>query len=203
MLHLHDEPQPFLRNQSLAYDPNGEWMFPALFDTSGLIDDAPARWLLAYSPHDAPGGICFAWSDSLTGSWQEAPGNPLIAKDWVRDPQARHCGHHYMVSHVASPDLRWLPERQELACYFHGENDTTRVATSRDGVTWTYGGVMLTANAVAGWTLDELSYARVFPHRLPDQPACRYVMLFLGKHLSQARTPMAPGISSWPGHRMG
>ncbi len=181
MLTLLEEPQDFLTHQPLAYNPNNEWMFPALLDCRDKIAGAPARWLLAYSPHDAPGGICFAWSDTLDGSWQEAQGNPLIAKKWVRDPNAKHVGNYYEVSHVASPDLVWIAERQEIACYFHGENDTNRVAFSKDGLNWEYGGVVLTASTVLGWSLDESSYARVFPYRLPDQPACRYIMLFMGK----------------------
>ena len=128
MLQLLETPKAFLTNQPLQYDPTGEWMFPSLLDTTEILPDAPAKWLLAYSPHDAPGGICFAWSNDLAGAWQEADNNPVIAKDWVVDPTARHCSHYYMVSHVASPHLIWLPERQEVACYFHGENDTTRVA---------------------------------------------------------------------------
>ena len=181
MLTLLETPVPFLTDQKLAYDPTGEWMFPSLLDTTDLIPGAPARWLLAYSPHDTPGGICFAWSDSLDGQWQEVANNPLIARDWAHNPHAQHCSHFYQVSHVASPHLIWLAEREEIACYFHGENDTTRVAYSKDGHEWHYGGVMLTANAIQGWNMDELSYARVFPFRLPDQPACRYVMLFMSK----------------------
>ncbi len=181
MISLLEDPTPFLTDQTLAYDPTGEWMFPSLLDTTGIVPDAPARWLLAYSPHDAPGGICFAWGDDLDGEWKVFDNNPVIAKTWVRNPNKHHLSNFYEVSHVASPHLIWLPERQRIACYFHGENDTTRVAFSQDGVNWEYGGVMLTANSFLGWRLDECSYARVFPHRLPDQPACRYVLLALGK----------------------
>jgi len=169
---LLEEPQPFLTDQPLKYDPTGEWIFPSLFDTREHIPDAPARWLLAYSPHDAPGGICIAWGDAIDGPWREHEPNPVIGHVWDG---------HYDVSHVASPHLIWMRDQQRLACYFHGENTTTRVAFSDDGISWSDTQIVMSADRVPGWTLDECSYARVFEHTLPSEPSSRYVMFFMGK----------------------
>lgn len=152
---------------SLAYAPTGEFIFPSVIEAGAHFSDPLGRWYLYYSPHEAPGGIALMYSDSLEGPWTEHPSNPLIRNEW---------GDHYAVSHVASPDVMWNSAEQLMFLYFHGENDTTRYATSRDGIAFSYGGV---AVEQSGGSLDvtESSYARVFAN--PDVDAGGYVMLFM------------------------
>ncbi len=65
--------------------------------------------------------------------------------------------------------------------WFHGENDTTRWATSADGVHFEYGGVAVSPRTApsAKPPFQELSYARVFaaPAGLPH----RWVMLLMAR----------------------
>ncbi len=126
------------------------------------------RYYLYYAPHDAPGVICLAYGDSLEGPFTECPANPIVSNKW--DP-------HYWVSHVSSPHVLWNEETKEFWLYFHGENTTTRLARSKDGVHFTYDKVVLSTSMMPSGT-TESSYARVFRHDLPAHGA-RYVMLFM------------------------
>ncbi|GAB2803316.1 twin-arginine translocation signal domain-containing protein [Streptomyces daliensis] len=157
-----------LKPEDLAYNPTGEIIFPCV---RGVYDKLPSplgRYYLYYAPHDAPGGICLAYADSLEGPFTEYPRNPVVRNDWAP---------HYKVSHVSSPHVMWHAERRELWLYFHGENTTTRLARSKDGVHFTYDRAVLTTAMLPKGT-TETSYARVFQHDLPARGA-RYVMLFM------------------------
>lgn len=157
-----------LGEQPLACCPTGEWIFPSVVSTDRLQGTPLGRWYLYYSPHDAPGGICLAHADRIAGPWTEYPHNPLIARDWPP---------HYRVSHVASPHTLWIDDLGRLALWFHGENDTTRLATSSDGLRFDYQGVAISSHDMP--QLREMSYARVFP--LPAGHGQRYVMLYMGR----------------------
>ncbi|MCP3012857.1 hypothetical protein NGM33_05890 [Nocardiopsis dassonvillei] len=165
-----------LDTAELGYNPTGELIFPCLRGTAGRLPDAPGRFLLYYAPHERPGGICLAYADSPDGPFTEYPHNPVVANVW--NP-------HYDVSHVSSPHVMWNSEHREMWLYFHGENTTTRLARSRDGIDFTYEGVVLTTAMVPGTT--EASYARVFEYRLPDRGA-RYVMVFMRNDTSNHRS---------------
>ena len=161
-------PRPVFDDLKLKYNPTDEWIFPSVVDMSVLSSSALARWHLYYSPHDAPGGICLAYADSLLGPWKEYDHNPIISKDW--EP-------HYRVSHVASPHALWIEEERKLFLWFHGENDVTRYASSSDGIHFTYEGAALSTADFDNST--ECSYGRVFRHRLPSRNS-RYVILPMG-----------------------
>jgi hypothetical protein len=165
--------------ESLRYSPTNEWIFPGLFRAGRHLTDPLGEWYLYYSPHDAPGGICLAYADALEGPWTEYADNPLIGRDW--EP-------HYRVSHVASPHPLWIPEENRLFLWFHGENTTTRYATSTDGVTFSYEGVAVDVNGFEA--ISECSYARVFEHSLPDKGA-RYVLLAMGNNHGTRRLYLA------------
>ncbi|PSL00543.1 hypothetical protein CLV63_10117 [Murinocardiopsis flavida] len=156
-----------LDTSSLVYNPTGELIFPCIRGTAGRLPDAPGRFLLYYAPHEEPGGICLAYADRLDRRFTEHPGNPIVANDWAP---------HYSVSHVSSPHVLWNAEHREMWLYFHGENSTTRLARSRNGIDFSYEGAVLTTAMVPGTT--EASYARVFEHPLPERGA-RYVMVFM------------------------
>lgn len=155
--------------QTLRYSPTGEWIFPGLFRAGRHLKDPLGEWYMYYSPHDSPGGICLAYSDHLDGPWIEHPENPLIGRSW---------GPYYTVSHVASPHPLWIEDERRLYLWFHGENNTTRWATSPDGLTFVYGGVAVDTSAFPH--LSECSYARVFEHHLPGTDS-RYVLLVMGR----------------------
>ncbi|NJP67256.1 hypothetical protein [Streptomyces spiramenti] len=160
----------------LDYDPTGEIIFPCVRGTAGRLRDALGRYYLYYAPHDAPGGICLAHGDSLEGPFTEYPGNPIVSRDW--EP-------HYSVSHVSSPHVMWNEDVDEMWLYFHGENGTTRLARSTDGIDFTYDRVVLDTSMLPPGT-TETSYARVFRHDLPERDA-RYVMVFMVNDQSDHR----------------
>jgi hypothetical protein len=62
----------------LRYNPTGELIFPCIRGTAGRIPGALAAYYLYYAPHDAPGGICLAYANSLDEEFTEYPGNPVI-----------------------------------------------------------------------------------------------------------------------------
>jgi len=158
-----------LEPAELDYNPTDEIIFPTIIKASDYLDQPLGAYYLYYAPHDAPGGINLAYSDSLDGPWTEYEGNPLIPNAW--EP-------HYRVSHVSSPHVLWDDEGQRFLMYFHGENTTTRVATSTDGIHFDYGKVAVnTAMFPPG--LTEASYARVFEYTIPNKKN-KYIMLFMG-----------------------
>jgi hypothetical protein len=153
--------------QGLAYNPCNDLIFPSVV-CGDCLPDSPGRYLMYYAPHNAPGGICLAVADQPFGPWREVPGNPLITRDWAP---------HYQVSHVSSPHAVWNEEEGFLFLYFHGENSTTRYATSRNGVDFEYGGKVVTDEMLDS-TIGAF-YARVFRHRLPGLDN-RWIMLLMG-----------------------
>lgn len=180
-----------LAPESLRYSPTGEWIFPGLFRAGRHLAEPLAEWYMYYSPHNSPGGICLATADNLEGPWSEYPHNPLIGKIW--DP-------HYSVSHVASPHPLWIEAEKRLFLYFHGENTTTRLATSADGLSFQYEGV---AADVTGFDdISECSYARVFAHPLPDRGA-QYVLIMMGNNRGTRRLYLAwsPDGRTWETQR--
>ncbi|ONK16167.1 hypothetical protein [Streptomyces sp. MP131-18] len=152
----------------LSYNPTGEIIFPTIRGVYDRLSSPLGRYYLYYAPHDAPGGICLAYGDSIAGPFTEYPHNPIVSNDWAP---------HYSVSHVSSPHVMWHEEEREMWLYFHGENTTTRLARSANGVDFTYDRVVLTTAMLPAGT-TEASYARVFRHDLPGRGA-RYVMLFM------------------------
>jgi hypothetical protein len=151
----------------LAYNPCDDLIFPSVVRSDGLVG-APGPLLMYYAPHNAPAGICLAVADRPEGPWREVPGNPLIARDWPP---------HHAVSHVCSPHAVWNHEENCLFLYYHGENSTTRYATTRDGVNFTYGGIVVTDADLDCKT--GAFYARVFRHRLPGLDNA-WIMLLMG-----------------------
>jgi hypothetical protein len=131
------------------------------------ISNRLGRYYLYYAPHNAPGGICLAYGDSLDGPFTEYPANPIVSNVWSP---------YYSVSHVSSPHVIWNASNSKFYLYYHGENTATRMAWSYDGVNWTYFGTVLTTAAIPGST--ETSYARVFEHTVTGL-GNKYVMLFM------------------------
>lgn len=157
-----------LRPDQLSYNPTGEIIFPCIRGVYDKLSNPLGRYYLYYAPHDAPGGICLAYGDSLEGPFTEYPSNPIVTNNWQP---------YYSVSHVSSPHVLWKSDVHELWLYFHGENTTTRLARSTDGVHFTYDKVVLNTSMLPSGA-TETSYARVFEHALPAHGAS-YVMMFM------------------------
>lgn len=168
--------KPLLTPSRLKYNPTGEIIFPCIRGVYDRLANPLGRYYLYYAPHDAPGGICLAYGNSLEGPFTEYPANPIVSNNWQP---------HYKVSHVSSPHVLWNEDVKELWLYFHGENHTTRLARSKDGITFTYDRTVLTKDMLPAGT-SETSYARVFRHDLPARGA-RYVMLFMINNQSNHR----------------
>jgi Fe-S cluster biosynthesis and repair protein YggX len=151
----------------LRYNPTNEFIFPCIRGVGDLISGARAKYYLYYAPHENPGGICVAYSNSLEGPFTEYNANPLIDN---RLPTTT-------VSHVSSPHVIFDAATKQFFCYFHGENTTTRVARSTDGINFSNETAILSTRLVTG--TSETSYARVFEHSLPGRNN-KYVMVFMG-----------------------
>ncbi|MEX1078981.1 MAG: DUF1349 domain-containing protein [Homoserinimonas sp.] len=174
---------------TLPHNPTGEFIFPTVFHAGKYLDTPLAEWYIYYAPHDAPGGINLMYSDSLDGPWTQHEQSPLISNSWPGN---------YSVSHISSPDAFWNAEEEQLFLYFHGENTVTRFATSHDGVTFEYGGPIISTRTVdlaqPGRHALETSYARVFTHPDPSS-GYRYAMFFMvnysdnTRHISTAFSP--------------
>ena len=166
-----------LTPEDLHYNPCGDIIFPSVLEVpEKLRDGVKANYLMYYAPHDPPGGICLALADEPLGPWRECPENPLISNVW---------GGFYSVSHVSSPHALWVPEEEAVYLYYHGENSTTRLAYSRDGIHFEYGGIAADESMYSG--ASGVSYSRVF--RYEHCPPYRYLMLFSGyRSVSQSRT---------------
>ncbi len=153
----------------LRYSPHPDIIHPSVIETDSAWENPLAKYYMYYAPHDAPGGICLALADHPEGPWREYPYNPIIGNVWPP---------HYQVSHVCSPHAIWNYDENCMFLYFHGENDTTRYSTSRDGIHFEYGDIAVTTQSF-GPDLTEASYARVF--RLQrDTGKGRYWMLLMG-----------------------
>jgi hypothetical protein len=151
----------------LRYNPTGEFIFPCIRGVYDKLASPRARFYLYYAPHEQPGGISVAFADSLDGPFTEYSNNPLIDNHLPNTT----------VSHVSSPHVIFDAPTKQFYCYFHGENTTTRVARSTDGINFTNETAILTTAMIPG--TSEVSYARVFEHTLPGRNN-KYVMVFMG-----------------------
>lgn len=164
---------------NLNYNPTGEIIFPSIIHAADHFSNPLGAYYLYYAPHDAPGGINLAYANSPTGPWTEYANNPVIGRVWSP---------HYNVSHVSSPHAIWNTDENKLFLYFHGENSTTRLATSTDGVNFSYDGVMVTTANFSN--ISEASYARVFEYTIPTKQN-RYIMMLMGNNAGTRRIYLA------------
>ncbi|MGE9362469.1 hypothetical protein [Isoptericola nanjingensis] len=156
-----------LDKSDLTYNPTNEFIFPSVIRAADYFAEPLGTYYMYYAPHERPGGIALAYSDSIDGPWTEYDGNPLISNSWAP--------HYEAVSHVSSPHALWVEGEQKLFLYFHGENTITRYATSDDGIHFDYGGTAVQSDDTTG---RETSYAKVFEQSVPGH-GNRYLMLFM------------------------
>jgi hypothetical protein len=150
--------------------PTGEVIFPTILSTAGRFTNPLGTYYLYYAPHEAPGGIRVAYSNSIGGPWTPYGTGPVIANNWAP---------FYSVSHVSSPHAFWNPTEKRLFLYFHGENTTTRLATSTDGLHFTYDSAVVGCGTFGWGGGCEVSYARVFEQAITGKNN-RYLMLLMG-----------------------
>ena len=162
----------------LKYNPCNDVIIPSVIRTDDFQKPL-GRYYMYYAPHNAPGGICMAYADAPEGPWKEYEANPLIARDWSP---------HYKVSHVSGPHAIWIEEAKKLFVYYHGENDVTRFASSRNGIHFQYEGVAVTTKDFNA--ISEASYARIFRYTLPGKDN-RYIMLLMGNNRGTRRIYLA------------
>ncbi len=161
--------------KDLKYNPANDVIFPSVINAKEFFEKPRGTYYMYYAPHNAPGGICLAYADSLEGPWIEYEKNPVISREWRP---------HYRVSHVSSPHALWIEGEQKLFLWFHGENSTTRYAASADGIRFAYEGVAVSTSDFDDIT--ECSYARVFKHSIPGL-GNRYVILLMGNNKGNRR----------------
>ncbi len=176
--------------ENLKYNPCNDIIFPSIFNARDKLAAAVgAEWLMYYAPHNNPGGICLAVSDSIQGPWREFCSNPLISNEWSP---------YYSVSHVSSPHAVWNPDENLLFLYFHGENETTHFAVSEDGVHFKYGGIAVDTRMYEN--LKNTFYARVFRCNNFQMPY-QWRMFFMGYQsgIKKASIYMAKSVDgrSW------
>ncbi|MGW1058129.1 hypothetical protein [Micromonospora rubida] len=164
----------------LSYNPTNEFIFPSVIRAADYFADPLGEYYLYYAPHERPGGISLAYSDSIDGPWTEYAANPLIGNTWLP--------HYPTVSHISSPHAVWVEGEGKLFLYFHGENSITRYATSTDGVHFDYGGTAISRDDSTG---GETSYARVFEQSVP-RLGTRYLMLFMDNPTAALPGPTGP-----------
>ncbi|MBY0149104.1 FIMAH domain-containing protein [Neobacillus niacini] len=164
---------------NMNYNPTDEYDFPTVIRASDYFEKPLGKYYMYYGPHDSPGGISLAYSDSPEGPWVEYEANPVINRN---NPP------HYSVSHVASAHPIWMEEENKLYMYFHGENTTTRLATSVDGIHFYYEKTVVTTADFND--VSETSYARVFKYTIPEK-GNKYIMLLMGNNNGNRRIYLA------------
>jgi hypothetical protein len=165
---------------NLAYNPTGEFDFPHVLRVPNQTPNRLGEWYLYTAPHDGAGGVSVFYADRLEGPWTEHAGNPVVSRESetysVDHPADRP---HHAVSHVSTPHVLWVPEAAggdgRFLMWFHGENSVTRVASSIDGLAWTYEGVAVAAGDqgpdsigdldAPGSIISSAGYARVYDTR--------------------------------------
>lgn len=158
-----------LRPSELRYNPHNDVIFPSVVRMADHLPAPIDAFYMYYAPHDPPGGICLATAPAPMGPWTECPGNPIINRSWPP---------HHQVAHVSSPHVLWIEEEQRFFCFYHGDNDVTRYASSADGIVFSYEGEALSCADLP--PSESISYNRVYRHELAL--ACRYVMLVVQYH---------------------
>ncbi|WP_431926172.1 hypothetical protein [Nonomuraea jabiensis] len=85
----------------LHYNRTGEFIFPCIRGVYDKLGNPRSRYYLYYAPHENPGGICVAFSDTLEGPFHDYSGNPIIDRQLPTTT----------VSHVSSPHVTWDASR--------------------------------------------------------------------------------------------
>jgi len=111
-------------------------------------------------PWHVHGPGCLDVADSLFCAERPAPSGP--APDWAKD------GIDWLYPHVASPDVHVDDEGRQIRMYFHGllpdGEQMTRVALSRDGLTFTVRPALLGPAYFRAFRYGDWTYALAHPN---------------------------------------
>jgi hypothetical protein len=161
---------------------SNEFIFPSIVDTKPNTVDGKftngaqplARYYLFYAPHENPGGIYLATSNSLDGPWTEQ--GIIASLDWA------HAVPNNIIntaSHISACHVFWNTIYNEYIMYFHGPNSTTHFATSQNLLEWTFGGTILSARQFSPQG-EECSYGKCFEHPIPGL-GNKYIFLMMNQ----------------------
>ncbi|MEM8645022.1 MAG: hypothetical protein AAGF86_01640 [Pseudomonadota bacterium] len=151
---------------------------PSLIRSPEWLTSAPGTYLLYFADHKGA-YLRLAYADALEGPWTiHTPGCLDLAQSkfptqllpegkrpaWVEEaPQ-------WYYPHIASPDVHVDDAAQELRMYFHGMRSNgeqqTRLARSRDGVTFTVSDALLGPPYFRVFQHDGFWYAFALPNQL-------------------------------------
>ena len=145
-----------LHPDDLSFSPNDDLIHPTIIKTEGRIKNPLGKYYLYHAPHKHI-ATSMAYADSLAGPWTEYEGNPV-----VEGPSA--------------PEIRWMPEHGKFFMWGHRKNSQTELWTSKDGLTFEYHSVSVTAANIG---TRNASYNRVYEYSL-KQFGSRYIMLYSG-----------------------
>ncbi|MBN2335215.1 hypothetical protein JXL21_06610 [Candidatus Bathyarchaeota archaeon] len=168
---------------------------PSLIRVPDWIKDPLGRYYL-YFAHHKGSHIRLAYADSLTGPWTVYPPGSLQLPEShfrVEPPEATQgqvdavtarvksmgfkldgLGHDLVKEmtwpHIASPDVHIDDENKRFTMYYHGlesfGSQVTRVATSRDGVSFTARPEVLGRSYWRAFNHDGYTYALAMPGQL-------------------------------------
>ena len=171
--------------------PSNEFVFPSIIDTKQytvdgkfLNNDMPlARYYLFYTPHENPGGMYLATSNSLDGPWTEYDGtagmSPGTVMDFAWAASQSDIVNNGAERHISGCQVFWNTVYNKYFIYFHGPNTTTHYATSDNMLNWTYGNAILTGKHFSP-VGAECSYAKCFEYEIPGL-GNKYVMLLMNQ----------------------
>lgn len=152
--------------KSLGNNING----PSAIMVPGWVENPLGQFYL-YFAHHRGRHIRLAYSDTLEGPWTvHAPGCLGLAESFfvtedIGTPE--EMARNYTYAHIASPDVHVDEAAQEIRMYYHGlmadGTQMTRLAVSRDGVSFQAKQPLLSTPYFRGFTYRGHWYALVMP----------------------------------------
>lgn len=161
---------------------SNEFIFPSIVDTKEYAADGKflngqkplARYYLFYAPHENPGGMYLATSNSLDGPWVER--GIVVSRDWAYAVPNNVIN---TASHISACQVVWNNIRNQYFMYFHGPNTTTHYAYSDNLIDWTFGASIVSSTQFSP-TSQEASYGKVFEHAIPGL-GNKYVLMLMNQ----------------------
>lgn len=150
---------------------------PSLIRAPGWVERPLGRYYLYFADHRGR-YIRLAFADTVEGPWRVHPPGTLRLEDSLF-PATRDalCGGDaqlealhdkgFLYCHVASPDVHVDERRREIRMYYHGwhedRSQCTRVAVSRDGITFAARPEVLGPSYLRVFRYDGWHYAMAMP----------------------------------------
>lgn len=141
--------------------------WPWVIRVDNILDSPLGKYYMYYSTdHDGgEGGIALAYADTPYGPWEDYSENPIY-KDTEEGTQTE------------TPSVVWNEDTQEFYLYYHnasaGNNQSTGMAKSIDGINWNRHGIVIDVEDNEGWPGDGHT-GYFMPHKIHN--------LWVGYHL--------------------